>query len=101
MRLEAKLGGLAGALDHAREPGRGEQRAALRREHEWRRGVLLALQATRCAQWASEILPLAREAYSRVSIGEAVSEGDVSTGLRCKWPVVIDRGIRVGPTSKR
>ena len=43
-------------------------------------------------QWATEVLSLVREAYSRVNIGEAVSEGDASTGLRCKCPVVIDRG---------
>jgi S1/P1 Nuclease len=38
------------------------------------------------AQWATETLPLAKDAYSRVTIGQAVSVGG-----RCNWPVSLDR----------
>jgi len=50
VRLEAELGGLAGTLDHAREPGRAEGRAALGCEHEGRLGLLLALELAQGAQ---------------------------------------------------
>jgi hypothetical protein len=44
MSLEIEPSGLSGALHHAGKAGGGEWRAALGREHEGRRWVLLALK---------------------------------------------------------
>ena len=54
VRLEAKLGLSPGPLDHAGEPGGAEGRAALRREYEWRLGLLLALEPPQGAQLVAE-----------------------------------------------
>ena len=42
--LEVESCRLSGPLDHPREARRRERRAALRREHEGRLGLLLALE---------------------------------------------------------
>jgi hypothetical protein len=47
--LEAQASGLASALDHAGKAGRGEGRAALRREYERRLRLLLTLQPSQDA----------------------------------------------------
>jgi hypothetical protein len=44
MGLERQLGDLARSFDHACEASRREWRPALRREYEWRLGVLFAVQ---------------------------------------------------------
>ena len=54
MRFEAKLRINSCPLDHASEAGRGERRATLRREHEWRLGLLLALKPPQGSQFITD-----------------------------------------------
>jgi len=44
VRLEAQLRQRSRSLDHAGEPSRRKWRSPLRGEHEWRFGLLLALE---------------------------------------------------------
>jgi hypothetical protein len=45
------------------------------------------------AQWATEIMPLANNAITRVDIGEGTpADGDGEQGPKCTWPVTLDRG---------
>ena len=51
VRLELEAGRRASSLHKPRKACRGERRAALRREHEWRLGLLLALQPAKGAHF--------------------------------------------------
>jgi hypothetical protein len=41
-------------------------------------------------QWATEIMPIANAALTKVHIGDGVHVGD-GPGLKCTWPVTLDR----------
>ena len=43
------------------------------------------------AQWASEILPLANTALTKVDIGEGTPAENQERTLQCTWPVTISR----------
>jgi hypothetical protein len=43
------------------------------------------------AQWASEVLPIAQKAITDLEIGEPTSRTENNSGLKCSWPVSIDR----------
>jgi hypothetical protein len=42
-------------------------------------------------QWATEIMPLANAALSRVDIGEGEQVGSQDRGPKCTWPVTLGR----------
>ena len=63
MRLEAQLGHRACAFDHASEASRREWRAALRREHERRLGILFTLKPPQGTQFVP---------HNRMSAGSAL-----------------------------
>jgi hypothetical protein len=43
------------------------------------------------AQWATEIMPLANAALSRIDIGEGEQVGSQDRGPKCTWPVTLGR----------
>jgi hypothetical protein len=57
MSLKSQIGLLARALDHAREPSRGERRAALRSKNERRLRLLLPLYPPQCSQFIADYCP--------------------------------------------
>jgi hypothetical protein len=42
-------------------------------------------------QWATEILPIANTALTKVDIGEGTHADNEDRGLKCTWPVTISR----------
>ncbi len=42
-------------------------------------------------QWATEILPLANAALTRVEIGDGIHADNEDGGLKCTWPVIVNR----------